>query len=58
MNFNFTYNNGSDARGFSLQQIGAFNPALSNTLDFTAQWAVASVNNTIQTNFGVVSKLY
>lgn len=58
-NFNFQYNNASDARGFTSQQINAtFNPAISNTLNFTVQWQVASVNNTIQTNFGVVSKLY
>ena len=58
-NFTFTYNNGSDARGFTSQQLNAtFNPAISNTLNFTVQWQVASVNNTIQTNFGVVSKLY
>ena len=58
-NFTFTYNNGSDARGFTSQQLNAtFNPAISNALNFTVQWQVASVNNTIQTNFGVVSKLY
>lgn len=58
-NFTFTYNNGSDARGFTSQQVNAtFNPAISNTLNFTVQWTVANANNTIQTNFGVVSKLY
>jgi hypothetical protein len=58
-NFTFTYNNASDARGFTSQQVNAaFNPTISNTLNFTVQWQVASVNNTIQTNFGVVSKLY
>jgi hypothetical protein len=58
-NFTFTYNNGSDARGFTSQQLNAtFNPAISNTLNFTVQWTVADANNTIQTNFGVVSKLY
>lgn len=58
-NFTFTYNNASDARGFTSQQLNAtFNPAISNTLNFTVQWTAASANNTIQTNFGVVSKLY
>jgi hypothetical protein len=58
-NFTFTYNNASDARGFTSQQVNAtFNPTISNTLNFTVQWQVASANNTIQTNFGVVSKLY
>jgi hypothetical protein len=58
-NFTFTYNNASDARGFTSQQVTtAFNPTISNTLDFTVQWTVANANNTIQTNFGIVSKLY
>lgn len=58
-NFTFTYNNASDARGFTSQQVNtAFDPTIPNTLDFTVQWTVASANNTIQTNFGIVSKLY
>lgn len=44
--------------GSVLQQSTAFNAGISNTLDFSAQWGTASANNTITTNFGVISKLY
>jgi hypothetical protein len=58
-NFNFQYNAGNDARGFTSQQSNnTFNATISNTLNFTIQWGVASVNNTITTNFGVVQKIY
>lgn len=58
-NFNFTYSTGSDSRGFTAQQSNAtFNPGISNTLDFTIQWTVASANNTITSNFGVITRLY
>ena len=58
-NFNFQYNNGSDARGFTSQNSNnTFNPAIPNTLNFTVQWTVARVNNTIQTNYGVLEKVY
>lgn len=58
-NFNFQYNAGSDARGFTSQNTNnTFNTAIPNTLDFTVQWTVANANNTITTNFGVLSKLF
>lgn len=58
-NFNFTYSTGSDSRGFTAQQSNAtFNPGISNTLDFTVQWTVASANNTITSNFGVITRIY
>jgi hypothetical protein len=58
-NFNFQYNAGNDARGFTSQQSNnTFNAAVSNTLNFTIQWSVSSADNTITTNFGVVQKIY
>jgi hypothetical protein len=58
-NFNFQYNNGSDARGFTAQNTNnTFNPAIVNTLDFTAQWGASSASNTITTNYGVLTKIY
>ena len=58
-NFNFQYNAGNDARGFTSQQSNnAFNAAISNTLNFTIQWSVSSADNLITTNFGVVQKIY
>ena len=58
-NFNFQYNNGSDARGFTAQNTNnTFNPAISNTLDVTVQWGAASNSNSIGTNYGVLTKIY
>lgn len=58
-NFTFTYSNGSDSRGFTSQQTNVtFNPLVSNTLDFTVQWTVANANNTITSNFGVITRVY
>jgi hypothetical protein len=58
-NFNFQYNAGNDARGFTSQQSNnTFNATVSNTLNFTIQWGVSSGNNSITTNFGVVQKIY
>jgi len=58
-NFNFQYNAGNDARGFTSQQSNnTFNATVSNTLNFTIQWSAASANNSITTNFGVVQKIY
>lgn len=58
-NFNFQYNNGSDARGFTAQNTNnTFNPAIVNTLDFTAQWGTSSASNTITTNYGILTKIY
>ena len=58
-NFNFQYNAGNDARGFTSQNSNnTFNATISNTLNFTIQWGIASVDNTITTNFGIVQKIY
>jgi hypothetical protein len=58
-NFNFQYNNGSDARGFTSQNSNnTFNTTIPNTLNFTVQWTVANANNTITTNYGVLEKIY
>jgi hypothetical protein len=58
-NFNFQYNAGNDGRGFTSQQSNnTFNATVSNTLNFTIQWGVQSINNSITTNFGVVQKIY
>jgi hypothetical protein len=58
-NFNFQYNNGSDARGFTAQNTNnTFNPAIVNTLGFTAQWGASSASNTITTNYGILTKIY
>ncbi len=58
-NFNFQYNAGNDARGFTSQQSNnTFNATISNTLNFTITWSTASANNSITTNFGVVQKIY
>jgi hypothetical protein len=58
-NFNFQYNAGNDARGFTSQQSNnTFNATVSNTLNFTIQWGASSINNSITTNFGVVQKIY
>lgn len=58
-NFNFQYNAGNDGRGFTSQQSNnTFNATVSNTLNFTITWSVASADNLITTNFGVVQKIY
>lgn len=58
-NFTFTYNAGNDARGFTSQASNlTFDPTVSNTLDFTAQWTLASIDNDITTNFGIIQKIY
>jgi len=58
-NFNFQYNAGNDARGFTSQQSNnTFDATVSNTLNFTIQWSATSANNSITTNFGVVQKIY
>jgi len=58
-NFNFQYNAGNDMRGFTSQNSNnTFDATVSNTLNFTIQWSVASANNSITTNFGIVQKIY
>lgn len=53
-----SYNNGALVSGSTTQQSATFNPALSATIDCTVQWTTANANNTITSNFGVMSKLY
>jgi hypothetical protein len=58
-NFNFRYNLGNTARGFTGQQsVNTFNAATTNTIIPSVQWTVASANNTITSNYGVLTKLY
>lgn len=58
-NFTFSYNSGSDGRGFTSQQVNnTFNPLVSNTLNFTIQWATANINNTITCNFFTLTKIF
>ena len=58
-NFNFSYNAGNDARGFTSQNSNnTFDATISNTLNFTIQWSVSSADNLITTNFGIVQKIY
>jgi hypothetical protein len=58
-NFNFQYNNGADARGFTASQTNnTFNPAISNILGFTATWGAASASNTITSDYFVLTRLY
>ena len=58
-NFTFSYNNGSDARGFTNQQVNnTFNPLVSNTLGFTMQWNTANINNTLTCNYFTLTKLF
>ena len=58
-NFTFSYNNGSDARGFTNQQVNnTFNPTVINTLGFTMQWNTANVNNTLTCNYFTLTKLF
>lgn len=58
-NFNFQYNNGADARGFTASQTNnTFNPAISNILGFTSQWGAASASNTITSDYFVLTRLY
>jgi hypothetical protein len=59
-NFTLCYSAGSVTRGFTVQGTSnLLNTAVANTFDLTAQWpVVASVNNTITSNYGVFSKMY
>jgi hypothetical protein len=58
-NFTFSYNSGSDARGFTNQQVNnTFNPLVSNTLNFTMQWNTANINNTLTCNYFTLTKLF
>lgn len=58
-NFQFSYTNANnDTFGFTNQGTNAINNLVSNTLDFTAQWGSASVNNTISSNYGTLTKIF
>jgi hypothetical protein len=57
-NFEFTFNSGS-ARGFTSQAVStSFNPFVNNTFGLTVEWGTASANNTIQTNFAVMTRIF
>ena len=57
--FNYQYSTGPDARGFTSSQTNnTFNPAIVNTLGFTAQWGAASASNTISSSYFVLTRLY
>ena len=36
----------------------AFNPAITNTFNWTLEWSTANANNTLTSNFGVLQKLF
>ena len=58
-NFNYNYNNGSDARGFTSSNTNnTFNTAIINTLNLTAEWGASSASNTITTNYGILTKIF
>jgi hypothetical protein len=57
-NFAFTWNTGNLRNGFTVQGSGTFDPTISNTFNWTNQWTVASVNNTITTSYGILNKIY
>jgi hypothetical protein len=59
-NFTFNYNNGSDAKGFTNQQVNnSLNTAISNTLNFTVQWAPpANPLNSITCNYFTLTKIF
>lgn len=57
--YNFQYSTGADARGFTSSQTNnTFNPAIINTLGFTATWGAASASNTITSSYFVLSRIY
>ena len=58
-NFTFNYNDGSNARGFTNQQVNnTFNTTISNSLNFTVQWAIANPQNSITCNFFTLTKVF
>jgi len=58
-NFSFSYTDGNnDLFGFTSQGTNPINNLLPNTLGFTAQWVVANANNTISSNYGVITKIF
>jgi len=60
-NFTFSYgvSGSSNMFGYTAQQVvNTFNPLVSNTLNFTVEWAVANANNTITTNYFTLTKMY
>jgi hypothetical protein len=58
-NFQFSYTSGTnDSFGFNNQGTNAINNAVANTLDFTVQWGSASVQNTITSNYGTLTKIF
>jgi hypothetical protein len=58
-NFNFSYTDGNnDSFGFTNQGTNPINNLVSNSLSFTVQWSTANANNTITSNYGILTKLF
>lgn len=58
-NFSFSYTDGvNNTSGFTNQGTNPINNLLPNTLDLTVQWSTASAQNSISSNFGVLTKLF
>jgi hypothetical protein len=59
-NFTFSYNDTSNAKGFTNQQVNnSLNTAISNTLNFTVQWAPpANPLNSITCNYFTLTKIF
>lgn len=59
INFKFSYSTGSDARGFTSQQVNnSYNASIINTLGLTLQFAVANINNTLTCNYLTITKIF
>jgi hypothetical protein len=60
-NFTFSYgvSGSSNMFGYTAQQVvNTFNPLVSNTLNFTVEWVVANINNSITCNYFTLTKMY
>lgn len=58
-NFEFGYTDGnSDSFGFNNQGTSPIDTTILNSLAFTVQWGTASVQNTITSNYGTLTKIY
>jgi hypothetical protein len=57
--FSFQYSDTSDGRGFTGQQLSnTINTAIANPLNLSVQWAVASANNILTTNWCTCTRAY
>lgn len=58
-NFKFSYNSGSDARGFVSQQVNnTYNASIINTIGLTLQFVVSSLNNILSCNYLTITKIF